>query len=46
MWKMVFPFNLTLSDVNNVYRPNAKLGTLPLVMTMMDIARKGYIVSC
>ena len=37
---MVFPFNLTHSNVNNVC---AKLGTLPLVMPMMDSARKGYI---
>ena len=43
MWKMVFSFNLTHSDVNNVY---AKLGTLPLVMPMMDSAMYGYIVSC
>ena len=40
---MVFPFNLTHSDINNVY---AKSGTLPPVMPMMDNARKGYIVLC
>ena len=44
VWKMVFPSNLAHSDVNNIY--NAKLGRLPLVMPIMDSARKGYIVSC
>ena len=38
---MVFPFNLTHFDVNNVY--NAKLDLLPLVICMVDSARKGTL---